>query len=1175
MIAGWTAILVALVYMVALFSIAHFGDTAGKRMISPKAQSAIYALSLAVYCTSWTFFGSVGLASTQGLDFLPIYIGPLLVIGFGAPFLLRVIRLAKSQNITSVADFVAARYGKSEPVAALVAVIAVIGSVPYIALQLKAISASLLTVLGSLAIGRAVGPQGPNAAVAFGIAVILAGFAMAFGTRRLDATEHQDGLMLAIATESVVKLVAFLVVGIYVTWGVFDGIEHLSEIAAMSPRIHAVMSRVPDPGVWITMTLVSASAILLLPRQFHVMVVENRNERDLRTAGWLFPLYLVLINIFVVPIALAGVALFPDGVIDRDMTLLALPLERGAGVVSIIALIGGFSAATAMVIVACVALSIMVSNHLVMPLLLRGRLTNGSAHSGDLGTLVLVIRRVVIVLVLLLAYVYFRFSGEAALASIGLMSFAAVAQIAPAFLGGLFWSRGTARGASWGLVCGTAVWAYTLLLPSLDLWDDLRSILEAGPLGIAALRPTALFGVELPVLTHGVAWSLLVNVVTYVALSLTRPANPIERLQANIFVGVQEAPMGQAFRLWRATTTVGELAAAVARYLGEERTNRSFESFLEARGLTFDRQREADIHLIRFAEHLLSSIIGAASARLVLSLLLRRRNVSNKAALKLLDDASAAIQYNRDLLQHALDHARQGVTVFDRDLRLQCWNREFRDLFDLPPHLLRVGGGLEDIIRFNAERGAYGDGPTDDYVAMRIESLVNDTEPFRLRLYPTGNVIEIRSARMPDGGLVTTYTDVTDAVEAEEALEATNETLERRVRERTEQLTRLNDELARAKAEAEDANLSKTRFLAAASHDILQPLNAARLYSTTLLERAGDGAPAQDTAPLARNVDASLEAVEEILTSLLEISRLDAGAMKPEISTFRVNDILRQLRIEFEPIARGKGLRLAFVGSDLAIRSDRRLLRRLLQNLISNAIKYTLSGRVLVGCRRTKGHLRIEVWDTGLGIPEAKQKIVFQEFERLDEGARTARGLGLGLSIVERIARVLDHRIGLRSTPRKGSVFTVIAPLSAERPAVVATTHSAAPQASHALAGMTVIAIDNEERILEGMRVLLANWGCEVVTGADLESALADLGDRRPDAVVADYHLDNTTGLDVIAALRTHLGFALPAILATADRTPEVRDAATSVDVTVLNKPLKPAALRALLAQWRARKAAE
>lgn len=1175
MVAGWTAILVALVYMVALFSIAHFGDTAGKRLISSKAQSAIYALSLAVYCTSWTFFGSVGLASTQGLDFLPIYIGPLLVMGFGAPFLLRIIRLAKSQNITSVADFVAARYGKSELVAALVAVIAVIGSVPYIALQLKAISASLLTVLGSLAAGRAVGPLTANPSLAFGVAVILAGFAMAFGTRRLDATEHQDGLMLAIATESVVKLIAFLVVGVYVTWGVFDGIEHLSEIAAMSPRIHAVMSRVPDPGAWITMTLLSASAIILLPRQFHVMVVENRNEGDLRTAGWLFPLYLVLINIFVVPIALAGIALFPDGVIDRDMTVLALPLERGAGVISIIALIGGFSAATAMVIVACVALSIMVSNHLVMPLLLRARLTSGSPHSGDLGNLVLVIRRVVIVLVLLLAYVYFRFSGEAALAAIGLLSFAAVAQIAPVFLGGMVWSRGTARGAAWGLVCGIAVWAYTLLLPSLDpAWDALRSIIESGPLGIAALRPTALFGVEWPVLNHGVIWSLLANVVAYVALSLTRPANPIERLQANIFVGAQDAPMGQAFRLWRATTTVGELSTTVARYLGEERTNRSFESFLEARGLTFDRQREADIHLIRFAEHLLSSVIGAASARLVLSLLLRRRNVSNKAALKLLDDASAAIQYNRDLLQHALDHARQGVTVFDRDLRLLCWNREFRDLFDLPAHLLRVGGGLEDIIRFNAERGAYGEGPTDDYVATRIESLVNDVEPFRLRLYPTGNVIEIRSARMPDGGLVTTYTDVTETVEAEEALEATNETLERRVRERTEQLTRVNDELARAKAEAEDANISKTRFLAAASHDILQPLNAARLYSTTLLERSADGAPAAETASLARNVDASLEAVEEILSSLLEISRLDAGAMKPEISTFRLNDILRQLRMEFEPIAREKGLRFVIVGSDLTIRSDRRLLRRLLQNLISNAIKYTPSGRVLVGCRRSCDHLRIEVWDTGLGIPESKQKMVFEEFQRLDEGARTARGLGLGLSIVERIARVLDHRIGLRSTPQKGSVFTVLAPMSREAPDVAAAAHVAAPHVQ-ALSGMVVIAIDNEERILEGMRVLLTNWGCEVATGADLDSAWTQLGDRRPDAVIADYHLDKTTGLDLIAALRDRLGSTLPAVLATADRTPEVRDAATEAGVIVLNKPLKPAALRALLAQWRARRAAE
>ncbi len=1167
---GWMAILGALLYMAALFAIAYFGDVNGERLGGRKVRSAIYALSLAVYCTSWTFFGSVGLASSQGLDFLPIYIGPLLVMVFGYPLIARVVRVAKSQNITSVADFVAARYGKSESVAAIVAVIALIGAVPYVALQLKAISASLLTVLGSFEAGRVVERIGSGGGLALATAVILAGFAMAFGTRRIDATEHQDGLMLAVAAESLIKLIAFLAVGAYVTWGMFDGFADLTDQALANPQTRRIIERVPDWQSWLSMTVLAAFAILLLPRQFHVMVVENRDERDVRTAAWVFPLYLVAINLFVLPIAVAGLIVFPDGAIDRDMTVLALPLHAGADIVAMLALIGGLSAATAMVIVACVALSIMVSNDLVMPLVLRGRFAPSQPRPSDIGSLILAVRRLVIVAILILAYAYSRVAGEAALASIGLLSFAAIAQIAPAFLGGLMWSRGTARGANAGMIAGIAVWAYTILLPSLNRdIDAIGNLVENGPLGVAALKPTALFGAELPFLTHGVLWSLLLNLAMYVIVSITRSANPIERLQASVFVGSREAPMGQAFRIWRATTTVGELIATVERYLGPERTRRSFEAFLRSRGLSAAPDQEADIHVVRFAEYLLASAIGAASSRLVLTLLLRRGTVSTKAALKLLDDASSAIQMNRDLLQHALDHARQGITVFDKDLRLLCWNREFRELFELPSDMMRIGAGLEQIVRFNAERGFYGHGATDDYVATRIESLVNDMEPFRLRLRPSGDVIEIRSARLPDGGLVTTYTDVTEAVEAEEALEATNETLERRVRERTEQLTRLNEELARAKSEADEANLSKTRFLAAASHDILQPLNAARLYATSLMQRAEQGAGPQD-AVLVRNVDASLEAVEEILTSLLDISRLDAGALKPEISRFDIAELLRQLQLEFEPIARERGLRLEFKPVSFGVRSDRRLLRRLLQNLVSNAIKYTPQGRVLVSCRARGSGVRVGVWDTGLGIPKSKQKTVFEEFRRLDEGARTARGLGLGLSIVERIGKVLKHPIGLRSIEGRGSVFFVDVPrvVEFEAPAPLApsaTTHVGG------LAGLLVIAIDNEPRILEGMTLLLGGWGCDVAAARDAEEALTMLGpDARPAGVIADYHLDeDKTGLDAIAKLRAAYG-PIPAVLATADRTQELRETAHEADIAVLNKPLKPAALRALLAQWRA-----
>ncbi len=422
---------------------------------------------------------------------------------------------------------------------------------------------------------------------------------------------------------------------------------------------------------------------------------------------------------------------------------------------------------------------------------------------------------------------------------------------------------------------------------------------------------------------------------------------------------------------------------------------------------------------------------------------------------------------------------------------------------------------------------------------------------------------------MPDGGIVTTFTDITPSVEAAEALERANETLERRVRERTEELTRLNAELARAKAEAEEANISKTRFLAAASHDILQPLNAARLYVTSLVERQGED------APLVGNIDASLEAVEEIFGALLDISRLDTGAMKPEFASFRIADLLRQLDVEFAPLAREKGLELAFVPASATIRSDRRLLRRVLQNLVSNAIKYTPKGRVLVGCRRRGKRLRIDVYDTGLGIPNSRKRAIFKEFHRLEEGAKVARGLGLGLSIVDRIGRVLDHKIEVKSNVGRGSHFCVEVPLSATAPSSQPQRETV-PIDRGQLAGTVALCIDNEASILDGMEALLGGWGCRVLKAADLNAAITMVAEAQipPNGLLVDYHLDQSNGIAAIAELRRRFGADLPAILITADRGPRVRDEARGQGIQVLNKPLKPAALRALLAQWRVQRVA-
>src|SRR6201995_4699220 len=579
------------------------------------------------------------------------------------------------------------------------------------------------------------------------------------------------------------------------------------------------------------------------------------------------------------------------------------------------------------------------------------------------------------------------------------------------------------------MLVGFLPWAYTLFLPSfLEGTSAGLFLLHHGPFGVEALRPQALFGADLPPLLHGVLWSLSLNLLTYVVLSLARQPSSIERLQADLCVPNALAPMAPTFRRWRSTVTVQDIQSTVAQYLGAERARRSFQAFAATHHTPLDPAAPADFELLQHAEHLIASSIGDASSRLAVSVLFPKRTVSARAALKLLDDSHAAFHFNREILQTALNHVRQGIAVFDTELQLICSNRQFAEILGLPPHLVQIGIPLRDILEQMGAIDPPGSGDSELLMERRLTAYTTEGQSYLERLPDRHMVIEVRSNRMPDGGVVITFTDVTPSFEAAEARERPNAPLEKRVRDRTEELTRLNSELALAKSAAEDANISKTRCLAAASHDILQPLNAARLYVTSLVKSKSVG----DDSRLVENIDDSLEAIEEILSALLDISRLDAGAMTPSISSFKMADLMRSLEIEFAPIARAKNLRLPFVPCSLPVESDRSLLRRLLQNFISNAIKYTPQGRVLVGCRRRGETLQIGVYDTGVGIPPLKRGEIFKEFHRLEQGARIARGLGLGLSIVERLARVLNHAIAIDSNPGGGSVFSVTVPTAKE-----------------------------------------------------------------------------------------------------------------------------------------------
>jgi Na+/proline symporter/signal transduction histidine kinase/CheY-like chemotaxis protein len=1156
---GGLIIIVALGYLALLFAVAAYGDRKSHGARANRPRPNIYAFSLAVYCTSWTFFGSVGVASQRGFEFFAIYLGPILVFTLGYKLIEKIISLSKAEKITSIADFLAARYGKSALVAALAAVIAVVGTVPYIALQLKAISDSVTLMADHYSVfGRE--EAGFPIDIALVVALLLSAFAVLFGTRHADATEHQDGLILAVALESLVKITVFLTLGISVIFFMFDGVGPIYEALGNHPRVIQSLEGGKSLSSWLVLTLLSAAAILALPRQFHVTVVENRSPSELRRAVWLFPVYLILINLFVLPLAVSGMLhLGPE--VSPDSYVLALPLTAGQDMLAFLTFTGGLSAATAMVIVASVALAVMISNDLIVPLFLWRFGSHVRTSQGDWTNVILNIRRVAIFLMLIAAFAYYRAAANnTQLASIGLLSFAAVAQFAPALIVGLFWRGANSRGALLGMGAGFAMWAYTLLLPTL-LGADTEFIRD-GLFGISELRPQALLGVDLEPLTHGVFWSLLCNIGLLFLGSLSREQTPLERMQAITFVP-DDTPQGVRIRRFRTTITINDLKATLSRYVGRERTERAFGAFEEREGRLLDGRQVTDIQIVRYAEQILASAVGSSSARLVLSLLFEKDGTSSRETVQLLDDASEALQQNRDLLQLALNQMDQGISVFDQNLRLTNWNSQFRTLLALPSEMGQFGYPLKLI----TERLITDGQITEEMAFEAVDNITSLKRAWQLPMKKSGRILEIRSNPMPDGGIVVTYTDITGQVEADEALKRAKEGLEQRVMTRTAELTAVNRELARAQAAAEEANLGKTRFLAAAGHDISQPLNAARLYTSSLVERTA-GKRSKDRE-IAQKIDSSLQAVENIIGAVLDISRLDAGAMTPNPTVFSLGDVLEQVKTDFQPLADEKGLEFVVVPSSIIVESDRNLLRRLVQNLVSNAVKYTKAGKVLVGVRRNGADALIVVSDTGIGISAKKSKAVFKEFERLSEGAQIAAGLGLGLSIVDRISRVLGVSIEMRSRPQRGTAFSVRIPRSTAVMLPRPARGGRAAASQRALAGLVVACIDNEETILAGMRVLLEGWGATVIAAATQETlfkAIAESG-AVPDVIVADYHLDGgENGLDVVAAMRSRLAPNMFAILATADRSAALRAAAASAEIHILNKPLKPAALRALLA---------
>jgi Na+/proline symporter/nitrogen-specific signal transduction histidine kinase len=694
MLATWVIVAASVAYLSLLFAVAYYGDRRADQHRSVISSGWVYALSLGVYATSWTYYGSVGRAAATGIGFLPIYLGPTVMVATWWMLLRKIIRICRQNRITSLADFVSARYGKSAFLGGLVTVIAVVCIVPYIALQLKAITTTFDIFRTYPELGGRVPPDPPLLAdTALYVALLLAAFTILFGTRHLDATERHEGMVAAIAVECVVKLVAFLVVGVYVTFVLFDGFADLSARAAALPDVAELMilGDRHDNASWLWLIVLSMLAILLLPRQWQIAVVENVDERHIKSAMWMFPLYLLLINIFVLPVAVAGLLTLGDGV-HPDAYLLALPLGEEQAAVALLVFVGGLSAATGMVIVETVALSTMVSNSLVVPVLLRRGA--GLARRQNLGSIVLAIRRVTIVVLLLLGFVYLRLAGETlTLVSIGLISFAGVAQFAPALLGGLYWKGATRRGAIGGLLGGFLVWAYTLPLPSLSHAGLVSgSFVEDGPLGAGWLAPYGLFGLEgLDQVTHAMLWSSLVNVGLFVGLSLGGQRSPEERVQAVEFVDAMARGTARpAARLWRGTGSVEELQRLLERFLGAEGTRSALAAYAQRTGADTAPDAGADADLVHHVETVLAGAVGTASARLMVASAIEEEQLAVEDVIAVLDETSQVLAYSRALERKSAELQTASAELRAANEQLQELDRLKDDFVSTVSHELRT-----------------------------------------------------------------------------------------------------------------------------------------------------------------------------------------------------------------------------------------------------------------------------------------------------------------------------------------------------------------------------------------------------------------------------------------------------------------------------------------------------
>ncbi len=1213
-------------YAAALFGVGWWAQRAGRARFD--GAGLVTALSIGVYCTSWTFYGAVGSAARSGWDYLPIYLGPILAFTFGLGLIRRTVALGKGHGATSLPDLLSRRFGRSPRLASLASLTLVLVSIPYIALQLIAVSTTFAEVTGLSEV--------PTAPVVIGVTGVLAAFGLLFGTRNRDATEKNPGLVGAMAFDSVFKLAAFSVVAFLALGYVLGSPE---EIAILPDSEGFASDR------FLVLTLLSGFMMLCLPRQFHMTVVEARDQQGVgRAAPWAVG-YFALFAVLVLPLAAAGAKVAPGS--QPDLFVLTIPEVLGYRALELLAFTGGFAAAAGMIVVAGVALSAMLATDIVLPIWSRRR---GEKVFGR----ALTVRRMSLAGLLTAAALFaLVVPGGAFLAELGVVAFAGAGQLAPLLLAALFLPQVPERAAFWGLLCGAVAWLVLVLAPAFFP----NNFLDASALADALLPFLS------DTFTRGAVLSLIVNgcamgAVTWLSTDNLQAKEAAARFQA----------LGETHRR-NGEVSVPDLRSLLVPIIGEDEC-------AELIALHGTRGGKAGPELLAAAETKLSRVLGNASANIILTRLLSSGQVDAGDVMILMGDASRELRFGQELLSATLENLAEAVSVIDREGRLVAWNRAYTELFGYPEELVKVGGAVSDLIRHNLPH--LDDRAVEKRVAHLRQGLPHTSET----ILRDGRILRIQGRPVPGGGYVTSFSDVTEYREAQAALveseratrfytdnvpfpiafsdraetirfhnkayaamtgragedltgrnlrdllgdgyglrgpsieavlggqerrfvlspeeiggattwqvtyvpqvtdsgsvvgffgfyqdiskrraaqaalEEANRTLEARVEERTAELRAANAAADSARQEAETANRSKTRFLAAASHDVLQPLNAARLFASSLEDSLGGQA---EPADMARKIGTAIVSADTLLRSLLNLSKIEAGGVDPRPETLALGPYLKGIAEEFGPLAAEKGLALRLVDTSLSVRTDPGLLRSAIQNLVSNALRYTDEGGVLLGVRRRGDRVHLEVIDTGRGIEEESIPTIFDEFSRLQRDL-DIDGAGLGLATVRRVADLLGHEVVVSSRPERGTVFRISLPRVTARSA---PSPRPAPGTAD-FEGRHVLCVDNDRAVLDALKTRFKRWGATVSAHRSVSEVKASFenGSALPDLLVLDYQLDaGETGLDVLKFLREEKGASCPVIVVTASRSPETDSKLLDAGVEALAKPVEPAALRAL-----------